>query len=572
MDYKKQYEIWVSKSLDDKDLEKELLDIKNDDEKIKESFFKNLEFGTGGLRGILGVGTNRINIYTVRKATQGFCNYLKEKNSDIAVAISFDSRNKSELFSKECARVLAANGVKSIITDKLMPTPFLSFLVRRFNCNAGIMITASHNPFIYNGYKAYDQNGCQLTDIPAKNVIECVNKLDVFNDVKIIPFDEGVNNGLIDIVSDDVYNEYIDEVLDKDLTKNVTDNNNVKVVYTPLNGAGNIPFTTMLRKIGCTNFSVVKEQEKPDGNFPTCTYPNPEEKEALKLSLELGDKENADLILATDPDSDRLGVCVKNKNGEYRILTGNEIGILILDYIINERKKQNIMPKEPVVVKTIVSSKLIDKMCEKNNIQCINVLTGFKYIGEQIEILKQNGVEKNFVFGYEESFGYLTDGFVRDKDAVLAGMHLVKMSNAYIKKNNSLLDRLEEIYKEYGYIQNKQISHSFLGLDGLKKMQDIMENLRNNFNNIDVNGYDIIKVNDYLLRKSTDLLNNVVYNIDLPSSNVIEIIMNKGASIIIRPSGTEPKIKAYICANGELLDENKKVVDDMLKVVSDIFE
>jgi len=571
MDFKEQYRIWSNKILEDIDLKDEILKIKDNELQKKENFFKNLEFGTGGLRGIIGVGTNRINIYTIRKATQGFCNYLKTKNKDITVAISYDSRTKSELFAKECAKVLAGNGFKAIITDTLMPTPFLSFLVSRFNCQGGIMITASHNPFIYNGYKAYDENGCQLTDVFAEQVIDCVNDLDIFKDVKIIDFDKGVDDKLIKVVSNDIYDEYLNAVLSKDLSKDSNENNAVKIVYTPLNGAGFKPVTQMMKKINCNNFIVVKEQQDPDGKFPTCPYPNPEIKEALELSLELAKNEGADIVMATDPDSDRLGVCVKDSTGEFRVLTGNEIGILMLDYIVNTRKKDNTMPEEPMVVKTIVSSKLIDKICKQNNIKCVNVLTGFKYIGEQIEMLSQKGEQKNFIFGYEESFGYLTDGFVRDKDAVLASMHIIKMANIYKGRGENLLDRLDNIYKEYGYIQNTQTSHTFLGVEGMEKMQNIMADLRKNKTDFNIDEYDVLTINDYMLKESLNMKTGKIEEIKLPKSNVIEFIMNKGASIIIRPSGTEPKIKAYICANGDDLIQNKKILKDLLKVVEKIF-
>ncbi|MGL5973327.1 MAG: phospho-sugar mutase [Oscillospiraceae bacterium] len=567
MNYKKQYDKWVEKQLEDKDLICELNDMKNDDEKIKESFFKNLEFGTGGLRGVIGAGTNCVNIYTIRKATQGFSDYLNNTYSeDISVSISFDSRNKSFLFAKECAKVLAANSIKCYITDTLMPTPFLSFSVRHFKSKGGIMITASHNPFIYNGYKAYDENGCQLTDKPAKEVIDFVNKLDIFEDVKTIDFEDGKKQGLIKVVGEEIYELYLNEVLDKKITSNIEDN--LKIVYTPLNGAGNIPVNNILQKIGCKNVKIVKEQQDPDGNFTTCQYPNPEIKEAIQLALDLASKERADIILATDPDCDRVGVSVPYE-GDFKNLTGNEIGILMLDYVINNRIKDKTMPKNPIVVKTIVSSNLINKICQKNAIECIDVLTGFKYIGEQIENLYQKNEQDRFIFGYEESFGYLTDGFVRDKDAVLSAMHIVKMAQIYKNEGKKLTDRLDEIYKQYGYIYNSQKSYTFEGISGIEKMQKIMNNLRNI--SVDkLNDYDILNIKDYLISVNKDVKTNKIGIINLPKSNVIELQLSEDASIIVRPSGTEPKIKAYLTANGMFLEKNKEIVKDLEKISDDI--
>lgn len=557
------YELWCSKNLEDQDLIDELEAMKNKPELIKESFFQTLEFGTGGLRGILGAGTNRMNIYTVRSATQGFAIYLKKHFENPSIAISFDSRNKSDLFAAECARVMAANGVKAYLYRELMPTPALSFAVRTLGCSGGIMVTASHNPAKYNGYKAYDEHGCQLTDAPAKEVIEEVKRVDVFDGVKVISLEEGLKAGTISYIDQCVIEAYYKAVLSCRVEKNEEEVSHLKVVYTPLNGAGKNSVAHILKQIGLTELHIVKEQAQPDGNFPTCPYPNPETKEAMALALTLAQKVKPDIVVATDPDSDRAGLAVPVK-GQYQILSGNEIGILLLDYLIQKRLEANTLPKEGLVVKTIVSSKLIDKICKKYALVCKDVLTGFKYIGEQILLLEKQGKEENFVFGYEESYGYLSGAYVRDKDAVLACMLLVQMAAAYKAKGYSLFKRLQELYEEYGYLLNYTASYEFEGLSGMEKMRRIMNTLRDQ-TPTQFAGDFVVTVKDYFLQKSTS--KGVETPIALPKSNVLEFCLQSGSSVIIRPSGTEPKVKAYFSVEAQTKAECETTLKNLQREV-----
>lgn len=571
MQEKRLFDLWLHKNLEDKDLKLELESMKNDSEKIKESFYKNLEFGTGGLRGVLGAGTNRMNIYTVRSATQGFANYLnKQFQGQVkSVAIAYDSRNKSDLFAKECARVMAANGIKAYLYSELMPTPALSFAVRHLGCVGGIMITASHNPAKYNGYKAYDEHGCQLTDIPAAQVIEEVNKVDIFDGVQTIPFEEGLTQGNICFISEEVIQAYYKAVLNTRVQENKEAVSKLKVVYTPLNGAGYKPVCEILKTIGVANLTLVKEQLEPNGDFPTCPYPNPEMKEAMELALQKAKEESADIILATDPDSDRAGFGIVEKR-EYRLLTGNEIGVMLLDYLLQQKEKANALLPKSLVVKTIVSSKLIDKMCNKYDLECVDVLTGFKYIGQQILELENKEQENRFLFGYEESFGYLCGSYVRDKDAVQACMLLTQMAADYKEKGLSVADRLEEIYKIYGYLLNQTDSFTFEGLSGMEKMGEIMQSLRSNIPK-NLAGQKVTTIKDYFTRTRLDE-NGDRTPIGLPKSNILEFILQSGDSLIIRPSGTEPKIKAYFSVQGTSKQECQEKLLDLQQVVKEIME
>ena len=424
---KELYNLWCKQANQDVDLIEELNSISDNDDEIYERFYKELEFGTAGLRGIIGAGTNRMNIYTVGRTTQGLANSLKKSEKNASVAISYDSRIKAKLFAEECACILAANGIKAYITKELQPTPVLSFAVREYKCSAGIMITASHNPAKYNGYKCYGSDGCQMTDDNANKVYEEILNVDIFNDVKKITFKEGIEQGLIEYISNDFYQNYLDKVQQQSINPNICKGADLKVVYTPLNGAGNKLVREILSRIGVKNISVVKQQENPDGNFPTCPYPNPEFKEALNLALDLANEVKPDLILATDPDSDRVGIAVKNEKGT-RLMTGNEVGIMLINYILSCRKANGSLPKNPVAVKTIVTSPLVDKICEKYNCELKTVLTGFKYIGDQILRLEKINEEDRYVFGFEESYGYLAGTYVRDKDAVVASMLICEMA------------------------------------------------------------------------------------------------------------------------------------------------
>ena len=498
MDFMNSYKLWLEKACEDEDLVKELKSIDGNEKEIYERFYRSLEFGTAGLRGVIGAGTNRMNIYVVRQATQGLANYVLNKYGKGAVAISHDSRIKADLFMNEAAKVLAANGIKVYITSELQPTPVLSYLVRYFKCQAGIMVTASHNPAKYNGYKAYGEDGCQMTDVAADAVYSEIQKLDMFDDVKTMDLNEALDKGLVEYVQDDVYTSYLEEVKKQQVNPGVCKDADLKVVYTPLNGCGNKLVRRVLKEIGVNDVTIVKEQELPDGNFPTCPYPNPEIKEALQKGLDLCEEVKPDLLLATDPDSDRVGIAVKDYDGSYRLITGNEDGVMLTDYILSNRKANGTLPEKPVVVKTIVTSKLMEKLCEKYGAELKNVLTGFKYIGEVILGLEQNGEEDRYTFGFEESYGYLAGTYVRDKDAVVASMLICEMAATFKKQGKTLAQVIDGIYEEYGYYLNKTLSFEFDGAEGMQKMADIMANIRENAP-AEIDGKKVVKFADYKL-------------------------------------------------------------------------
>lgn len=550
MDIKKLYNEWLENAVEDKDLTAELESIKNNEDEIYDRFYTALKFGTAGLRGIIGAGTNRINIYVVRQATQGLANYVLKKYGKGSVAISHDSRIKADLFMNEAARVLAANGIKVYITSELQPTPVLSYLVRYFKCQAGIMVTASHNPAAYNGYKAYGEDGCQMTDVAANTVYDEISKLDMFKDVKIADFDEAVSNGMIEYVDESVYDTYLEKVMEQQVNPGICEGADLKVVYTPLNGTGNKLVRKVLGKIGVKDVVVVPEQELPDGNFTTCPYPNPEIKEALAKGLELCEKEQPDLLLATDPDADRVGIAVKDYDGSYRLISGNEDGVMLTNYILSCKKASGKLPEKPVVVKTIVTTKLINKLCEKYDCELKNVLTGFKYIGEVILNLEKKHEEDRYLFGFEESYGYLSGTYVRDKDAVVASMLVCEMAAYYKKQGKSLAEVIDGLYEEFGYYLNQTYSFEFDGAAGMQKMADIMTAVRDNIPK-SIAGYDVVKVSDYLLKKETEIATGSATDIELPKSNVIALHLSGDNAVIIRPSGTEPKIKLYITSVGK---------------------
>lgn len=550
MDIKKLYNDWLENAVEDKDLTAELESIKNNEDEIYDRFYTALKFGTAGLRGIIGAGTNRMNIYVVRQATQGLANYVLKKYGKGSVAISHDSRIKADLFMNEAARVLAANGIKVYITSELQPTPVLSYLVRYFKCQAGIMVTASHNPAAYNGYKAYGEDGCQMTDVAANTVYDEISKLDMFKDVKIADFDEAVSNGMIEYVDESVYDTYLEKVMEQQVNPGICEGADLKVVYTPLNGTGNKLVRKVLGKIGVKDVIVVPEQELPDGNFTTCPYPNPEIKEALAKGLELCEKEQPDLLLATDPDADRVGIAVKDYDGSYRLISGNEDGVMLTNYILSCKKASGKLPEKPVVVKTIVTTKLINKLCEKYDCELKNVLTGFKYIGEVILNLEKKHEENRYLFGFEESYGYLSGTYVRDKDAVVASMLVCEMAAYYKKQGKSLAEVIDGLYEEFGYYLNQTYSFEFDGAAGMQKMADIMTAVRDNIPK-SIAGYDVVKVSDYLLKKETEIATGSAADIELPKSNVIALHLSGDNAVIIRPSGTEPKIKLYITSVGK---------------------
>ena len=538
------YQSWRKNAIDDPDLQSELSAIENDAEAIQDRFYRDLAFGTGGLRGVIGAGTNRMNIYTVRKATQGLANYVKEAFSEPSVAISYDSRIKSTDFAKAAAEVLAANGVKVHIYTELKPTPMLSFAVRALHCSAGIMVTASHNPAKYNGYKAYGSDGCQMTIDAADAVLAKINALDIFNDVKHMPFDEALAAGMISYIGDDVIEDYFKNVLAQGINTDLCAKSGLKIVYTPLNGTGNKPVRTILNRIGIQEVTVVKEQENPDGNFTTCPYPNPEIREALQLGLQYCDQVKPDLLLATDPDADRVGIAVPDGKGGYALFSGNEVGALLLEYICEQRIQKGTMPKHPVAVKTIVTTDIVEAICKTYGVELIEVLTGFKFIGEQIGFLEAKGEEDRYIFGFEESYGYLAGSYVRDKDAVVASMLICEMAAYYRTKGISMMQARENLYQKYGVYVHAQHSFTFEGESGMIRMQNIMENLRTNRPE-QIDNLKVIQFADYEKQVSIDLTTGTETTITLPKSNVLSFTLEQGAKVIIRPSGTEPKIKAY---------------------------
>ena len=556
----KEYLRWLEKDLEDKDLTKELLSVKGNDEEINDRFYRELEFGTGGLRGVLGAGTNRINVYTIAKATQGLANYLNKTNSsgkELSVAIAYDSRNKGIDFANVSARVLAANGIKAYIYKELMPTPALSFAVRYLKCDAGICVTASHNPAKYNGYKAYDSVGCQIQSEMADGITNEINNTDVFDDIKYIEFDDGIKNGEIAYIGEDCFESFISCVLnEKILDSNCS---NLNVVYTPLNGSGKRCVMKVLEEIAVNKVTLVEEQSEPDGDFPTCPYPNPEFQEALQKGLDLCEKEQPDLLLATDPDCDRVGIAV-NQNGKFVLMSGNEVGVLLLDFIARFKTEQNIMPENPIAVSTIVSTDMIDDVAKTYGLEIVRVLTGFKYIGEIIASLEEKNRTDRYLLGFEESYGYLKGAYVRDKDAVNASMLICEMASYYKSKGKTLAQVMSELYEKYGFYINVQNSFTFEGEEGMNKMSDILDSLRKNPPS-QIASYKVVGSADYQLSK--DYTNGTVTDINLPKSNVIEYRLENGSKLIVRPSGTEPKIKLYISAKGKTQNESKEIVRQM---------
>ncbi|WP_418667958.1 phospho-sugar mutase [Allofournierella sp.] len=548
--YKAEYERWLAHELSDPDLKPELESVAGDDEAIKDRFAVSLKFGTAGLRGVIGAGTNRMNVYVIRQATQGLANWVRTQGGSQTVAISFDSRNKSDVFARAAAEVLAANGVKVRIYSALMPVPALSFATRYYNCNAGIMVTASHNPAKYNGYKAYGPDGCQMTDEAADVVYAEIQKTDVLTGAKAMPFEEGLAEGLIQYVGEDCCEALYAAIESRQVRPGLCANAGLKLVYSPLNGSGLVPVMRVLGDIGITDITIVPEQKDPDGNFPTCPYPNPEIFEALRLGLELAEKNGADLMLATDPDADRVGIAVRCKNGSYELLSGNEVGVLLLDYICAARLENGTMPEDPVMVKSIVSTPLADVVAAHYGVECRNVLTGFKWIGDQIAKLEAAGEVERFIFGFEESYGYLAGSYVRDKDAVIGSMLICEMAAYYRSKGSSIKEKLERIYTQYGRYLNKVDSFEFPGLSGMDKMAAIMEKLRSQPPR-EFAGYRVLTVADYEKGTVTELATGNTQPTGLPAANVLIYALEGGAAVVVRPSGTEPKIKTYFTTLGK---------------------
>ena len=558
--YLDDYKRWQEARLDDPALTAELAAIAGDDNEIKERFAVALKFGTAGLRGVLGAGSNRMNIYTVRQATQGLANWVKTQGGNQLVAISYDSRINSDVFAKEAARVLAANGVKVRIYDALMPVPALSFATRYYHANAGVMITASHNPAKYNGYKAYGHDGCQVTDDAAAVIYDEIQKTDILTGAKLVSFQEGLDSGLISYVGDDCKEALYDAIKARSVRPGLCKTAGLKLVYSPLNGSGLVPVTRILHDIGIDDITIVPEQQYPDGNFPTCPYPNPEIFEALRLGLELAEKTGADLMLATDPDADRVGIAIRCPDGSYQLVSGNEVGVLLLDYICAGRIEKGTMPKNPVAVKSLVSTPLADAVAKSYGVEMRNVLTGFKWIGDQIARLEAAGEVERFIFGFEESYGYLAGPYVRDKDAIIGSMLICEMAAYYRSIGSSIKERLEAIYAKFGRYLNKTDSFEFPGLSGMDKMADIMRALRQNPPK-EIAGYAVTQVTDYEKPEQTGL----------PAANVLVYALEGGATVVIRPSGTEPKIKAYFTTLGKNLEEAQAQKDKLAAVVEKIF-
>lgn len=536
MNYMEEYKRWLDNANADADVAAELRAM--DEVKIEDAFYRNLAFGTGGLRGTIGAGTNRMNVHTVAKASQGLADYLVKHFENPSVTIGYDSRIKSDVFAKVAAGVFAVNGVRVHIWPQLMPVPTVSFATRFLGTSAGVMITASHNPSKYNGYKVYGADGCQITSAAAREILSEIEKLDIFADVKLADFETEMEKGTISHISDTVYTAFVDAVKSQSVLFGETVHKDVAIVYSPLNGAGLKPVLRTLGEMGYSNITVVKEQEQPDGHFPTCPYPNPEIQEAMALGMDYARRCNADLLLATDPDCDRVGIAVKGENGEYVLLTGNETGMLLLDYICSQRIKHGKMPADPVMVKTIVTMDMGQRIAEHYGVRTVNVLTGFKFIGEQIGLLEEKGREDSYIFGFEESYGYLTGSYVRDKDGVDGAYMICEMFSYYATRGISLLDKLNELYAQYGYCLNTLHTYEFEGSAGFARMQSIMQSFRTGIQTI--GGKAVLETLDY------------VQGLDgLPKSDVLKFLLEDNCSVVVRPSGTEPKLKAYlsVCAD-----------------------
>ena len=557
----KKYTRWIDYAVEDTDVAEELKQMAGDYAKLEDAFYRNLEFGTGGLRGVIGAGTNRMNIYTVAKASQGLAAYVKKQGGhEKGIAVSYDSRIKSDLFARVVAQVFAANGIQVYLYNELMPTPCLSFAVRKLGCAAGVMVTASHNPSKYNGYKVYGSDGCQITTEAAAAILSEIEAVDVFDGVSRMNFDEAVGSGRIHWIDSEVVTDFVDFVRSQSVlgSQDVVDRD-VAIVYSPLNGTGLKPVLRTLKESGFTNITVVKEQEKPDGYFPTCPYPNPEIREAMDLGIEYARRYNADLLLATDPDCDRVGIAVKDEKGNHVLLSGNETGMLLLDFICGRRMANGTMPENPVMIKTIVTIDMAERIADHYGVSTRNVLTGFKFIGEQIGLLEKEGQEQRYIFGFEESYGYLSGSYVRDKDGVDAAFMICEMFAYYKAQNISLWERLQKLYQTYGYCLNTLHSFTFEGSAGFRKMKEIMATLRKGIEII--GGKKVLRCLDY--SEGLD---------GLPKSDVLKFILEGNCSVVVRPSGTEPKMKVDVSVSAEDMEEASCVERRMQENMKGIFE
>ena len=566
--YREKYNQWLNSDIVSEDLKKELLDIKDNEKEIEERFYKELDFGTGGLRGIIGAGTNRLNVITVGKATQGFSNFLNDEyGENKSVAIAYDSRNMSDVFAKAAALNLAANGIKTFLFKSLRPTPVLSFAVRYLGCKGGIVLTASHNPKIYNGYKAYDENGCQLTDEPAKRVIDYVNAIEDYSKIKTMDESKAIEEGLLVYIAENVDEAFIENLKEVTIREELVKNKakDLKIVYTPIHGSGNIPVRTVLKELGYENVYVVKEQELPDGNFPTAPYPNPEDPKVFKLALELSEKVGADVIFGTDPDCDRIGVVVKDNNGEYKVLTGNQTGILLTHYVLSSLKELNKLPENGAVIKTIVTTEAVRKITDDYGVKLFDLLTGFKYIGEMMTEFEKS-LEYKYLLGFEESYGYLIGTHARDKDAVVAAQMIAEMTLYYKEQGKTLYDALIDLYEKYGYFKESLVSVTLEGKEGQEKIASCIEALRNTKLE-EVNGVKVNLALDYKLSKEINNITKKEKTLDLPKSNVLKYVLEDDSWFAVRPSGTEPKMKVYLAIKGRSLEDAENKSADFEKNV-----
>lgn len=572
MNYKEKYNEWLNSKVISESVKEELRGI-TDEKELEDRFYKELDFGTGGLRGVIGYGSNRMNVYTVSKATQGFANYLNKNFESPKVAIAYDSRNMSKEFAEAAALTLCANNVKVYLYESLRPTPMLSFATRHLSCQGGIVITASHNPKIYNGYKVYDEFGGQVTDEKAGLIINEVNSIENYEDIKTISLEEAIKDNLLEYIGEDVDKAYLEEVKGLTIRTELVKEHakDLKVIYTPIHGSGNMPVRRVLKELGYENVEVVKEQEKPDGNFPTASYPNPENPQVFELALEMAKTNTPDIIFGTDPDCDRIGVVVKENSGEYKVLTGNQTGLLLTDYILSSLKEEGKLPSNGVVIKTIVTSEGARAIANYYGVEIMDVLTGFKYIGEKIRQFQENG-DKKYLFGFEESYGYLAGEFVRDKDAVIASMLIAEMTLYYKEQGKSLYEALIELYNRIGFFKEDLISIELKGKEGQEKISKCLDLLRETALT-EVDGVKVATRLDYKLSKEENLESNKEFVINLPKSNVLKYILADGSSFVVRPSGTEPKMKVYSAVKGESLtnaeEKLKRFNEKVMEIINE---
>jgi len=572
MHFKEKFDLWINSKLIDEKTKGELLAIK-DEKELEDRFYKDLEFGTGGLRGVIGAGSNRMNIYTVGKATQGFADYLKKNfGNEASVAIAYDSRNMSKEFAEAAAEILSANDIKVYLFESLRPTPMLSFTVRQLGCKGGIVITASHNPKQYNGYKVYGEDGGQVTDKAAKEILSYIEKVDTFDKIKKVDIQSALDSSKVEIIGEDVDREYYSKVKEltirKDLVKDMA--KDLKIIFTPIHGSGNVPVRRVLEELGYIGVHVVKDQEMPDGNFPTASYPNPEDPKVFAIALDMAKDIQPDIIFGTDPDCDRIGVVVKTSTGEYKVLTGNQTGVLLTHYILSSLKEGNKLPENGVVMKTIVTTEMVRNIAADYKTKLLDLLTGFKYIGEKIKEYETTK-ESTFLFGFEESYGYLSGDFVRDKDAVIAAMLICEMTLYYKSKGLSLYEALLDLYSKYGYYKEDLVSLELQGKEGQEKIAKALDYLRNSMGK-EVDGVKIKTKFDYKLSKETDLVNNTEKEIHLPTSNVLKFVLSDGSWFVVRPSGTEPKMKVYLSVVGDSLEDADLKLNKFKTVVMSLIE